>query len=117
MKINAGKRSIQITWIVSINMKVLNDLINQWAKEKGIFENGHPFAQAMKTLEEASELVEATYNQSPEDMKDAIGDIYVTMQIQCAMNGFDMEDCVRDVYKVISARTGTMIDGKFVKDQ
>jgi len=49
-------------------------------------------------------------------VKDAIGDIMVTLIIQCKMQGMDLQDCLESAYNVIKNRTGKMVDGVFVKD-
>jgi NTP pyrophosphatase (non-canonical NTP hydrolase) len=87
-----------------------------WASAKGIMANGDPLAQALKTLEETTELLEAVHGHNLEEIADAIGDIYVTIVIQAEMNGLKMEKCVKDVLDVITKRTGRMENGRFIKD-
>lgn len=112
--------------------KELEPLVIQWAKEKGILEKATPLAQAKKTLEEVEELLEAVYYQeegkykfvnskgklvnTEEEVKDALGDILVTIIIQAEMQGLKLEDCLGSAYNVISKRTGSMINGQFVKN-
>jgi len=84
--------------------------------DKGILEKATPFAQAMKTVEEVSELVVAIYENKADDIKDAIGDILVTIIIQAKMQGMSVEDCLESAYNVIKSRTGKMVNGQFVKD-
>ena len=98
-------------------MRTLNKLIENWAAEKGILENGNTTAQAIKTLEECTELLEAVHNKDFIEIADALGDIYVTILIQAKMQGLHLEDCVLGAYNVISKRTGKMIKGQFVKDE
>ena len=79
----------------------LTELITQWGNDRFIVQNSTPFAQSRKTHEEVIELVEAVA--SPDyiydeygtmlvndnrlkDVKDAIGDIYVTLVMVCACN-------------------------------
>ena len=98
-------------------MKVLNDLISQWAEKKGILKYGHPIGQATKTLEECNELLDAVDENDEHAIIDAIGDIYVTLQIQCVMQGVTMEECVRHAYNEIKDRKGKMNEaGQFVKE-
>jgi len=97
----------------------MNELIActiQWARDKGILENGTRLGQAHKTLEEAQELVAAVENNNREEIIDAIGDVLVTVIIQADMNGLCIEDCLQSAYDVISKRTGRMENGVFVKD-
>ena len=87
-----------------------------WAKEKQILEKATPIAQAEKTLEEVNELIEAIKSDDKAEIKDALGDIMVTIIIGAEMQGWDIEDCLQLAYDVIKGRTGKMIDGQFVKD-
>jgi hypothetical protein len=74
----------------------LTELITQWGNDRFIVQNSTPFAQSRKTHEEVCELVEAIAwkngNGDDEntaalrDIKDAIGDIYVTLVMVCACN-------------------------------
>lgn len=90
--------------------------IEQWAEDKGILSNATPIKQAMKTQEELTELCNAILNDDKEEIKDAIGDIMVTLIIQAKMQGMTIEECLNAAYDVISKRTGQMINGQFVKD-
>ena len=69
-----------------------------------------------KTEEEIAELRKAIEERDVEEITDAIGDIFVTLVMQTQAWGLDMETCVEQAYKTISQRTGSMVDGKFVKD-
>jgi NTP pyrophosphatase (non-canonical NTP hydrolase) len=91
--------------------------IEAWAEQKGILEKGTPIAQASKTLEEATELMIAIAFDNKEEIKDAIGDIIVTLIIQAKMQGMSIEECLNSAYEVISKRSGVMINGQFVKEQ
>lgn len=95
----------------------LECLIEQWAEEKGILAKATPIKQAMKTQEELTELCNAILNEDREEIKDAIGDILVTLIIQAKMQGMTIEECLNAAYDVISKRTGQMINGQFVKDE
>lgn len=90
--------------------------VEQWAAEKGILEKATPMAQALKTLEECTELCTSINKNDKPEIIDAIGDIMVTLIIQCKMQSLSLEECLESAYNVISKRTGKMIDGQFVKD-
>lgn len=116
-----------------MTFKKLNNNIVKWAKEKGILEKATPFSQHTKTLEEVEELGEALVAQqageksfvnskgesvnTEAEIKDAIGDIIVTLIIQAKMQDVTIEECLESVYGIISKRTGKMVDGVFVKDK
>lgn len=110
----------------------LEALVIAWATQKEIFEKGNPITQCEKTFEEVEELVEALEAQrmglrnfenskgknvlTDEEIKDALGDILVTIIIQAEMQGLKLTECLETAYNVISKRTGKMINGTFVKD-
>lgn len=94
----------------------LETAVIEWAKDKGIFDKGTPMAQALKTLEETTELCTAVNANNKEEIKDALGDVMVTILIQAEMQDMSLEDCLESAYKVISKRKGKMIDGQFVKE-
>ena len=54
-------------------MKVLNKLIIEWAKDKGILENGEPIAQCDKTYEEVGELYDAILLEDKEEIINRVG--------------------------------------------
>lgn len=97
-------------------MNNLIQLVIIWAHQKGILDNGTPGKQSLKTLEECGELVLAVGQDNKHEIKDAIGDIMVTLIIQAEMQGVTIEECLQQAYDVISKRKGKMINGMFVKD-
>lgn len=90
--------------------------VESWAEEKGIFDKATPMAQALKTLEETTELCTAINADDREEIVDAMGDIMVTLIIQAKMQNVSLEYCLKSAYNVISKRTGKMVNGQFVKD-
>lgn len=75
----------------------LTGLITQWGVDRRIVQNATAFAQTRKTHEEFIELVEALacekfyqgggfHRDGLDEVKDAIGDIYVTLVMVCACN-------------------------------
>ena len=115
-----------------MNYQELETKVLEWADDKGILEKATPLAQAEKTLEEVQELLEAVNAQekkhyfftntkgkeviTADEIKDALGDILVTIIIGAELQGLKLEDCLESAYNVISKRTGKMVDGVFVKD-
>ena len=95
----------------------LECVIEEWAANKGILEKATPMAQALKTLEECTELCTAINKNDRPEIIDAIGDIVVTLIIQAKMQGLSLEECLESAYNVIAKRTGKMVDGQFVKDK
>ena len=99
-----------------MSLDTLDDQILEWGIQKGILPHAEPLAQLDKTEEEVAELRQAIYEHDVDEVKDAIGDIYVTITMQAEAWGFTMEECVQAAYDVIKHRTGKMVNGKFVKD-
>jgi NTP pyrophosphatase (non-canonical NTP hydrolase) len=97
-------------------MKKLIKQVEEWADTKGILAHATTIRQAEKTLEETNELICAILNEDRAEIKDAIGDIMVTIIIQAKMQGVTIEECLQSAYDVISKRTGKMINGQFIKD-
>jgi NTP pyrophosphatase (non-canonical NTP hydrolase) len=97
-------------------MKQLIKQVEEWAEAKGILAHATTIRQAEKTLEETNELICAILNEDSHEIKDAIGDIMVTIIIQAKMQGLTIEECLQSAYDVISKRTGKMINGQFIKD-
>jgi NTP pyrophosphatase (non-canonical NTP hydrolase) len=97
--------------------QLLKQIVLNWANDKGIFERGTPEGQALKTIEEANELLKAVQENDRNEIIDAIGDVLVTVIIQAEMQGLRPEDCLQSAYDVISKRTGRMVGGVFVKDE
>ena len=74
-------------------MKDYRELESQmidWAKDKGIFEKGTPLKQSYKTIEEVAELISAVSINDKAEIKDALGDIIVTIIIQAKMQDLDL---------------------------
>ena len=91
-------------------------LIKKWAEKRGLLDNGIPLSQALKTKEEAEELVEAIKKGNPNEIKDAIGDVFVTLVVLCSILKLKLEDCVAFAYNQIKDRKGKIINGQFVRE-
>ena len=95
----------------NVEMKVI-----QWGEARGIVQNSTPAAQAKKTLEELDELYAAIAKGDREEMKDAYGDILVTLIMGCACADLDLVECLNGAYEEIKDRKGFLNkDGIFVK--
>lgn len=90
--------------------------IINWGFEKGILPDPDPHAQLTKTFEEVDELSMAITDVDTKEIKDAIGDIFVTLVMQAQAWGLTVEECAEAALAVISKRTGKMVNGVFVKD-
>lgn len=111
------------------DLEQLEQSVIEWAEDKEIFRKATPYKQAEKTMEECCELIRGVSQQetwalmdrqsedTENEIKDAIGDIAVTIIIQAKMQGLTLTECLQSAYDVIKTRTGQMIDGQFVKDK
>ena len=92
------------------------DLIRDWAKQRGIYENGDVKTQYVKLMEEVGELGKAILKDDDDEFVDAIGDAVVVLTNLATLGGYDIEHCINSAYGEISNRTGSMVNGTFVKD-
>jgi len=89
----------------------------RWGEARGIVKNGKAISQAIKTLEETTELLDAINRNNLEDAKDAIGDVVVTLIMVCAILDVNLVDCLRGAYTEIQYRKGYLTpEGTFIKE-
>ena len=93
------------------------ELIRDWARSRGLYDKGNSHTQYVKLQEEAGELAKALLKNDKPEIIDAIGDMVVVLTNLAFLQGYDIEHCIDSAYKVISKRTGKMINGTFVKDE
>ena len=93
------------------------DKIREWAQDRGLYDEGNTHTQYVKLQEEAGELAKALLNNDKPEIIDAIGDMVVVLTNLAHLQGVHIETCISEAYKVISKRTGKMINGTFVKDE
>lgn len=94
----------------------IENKIEMWGLKLGIIQNGKPAGQAIKTLEEVTELIDAIHRDDKTEIVDAIGDIGVTLLMQCAIQGVTFTQCLEAAYEQIKDRKGYLRpDGVFVK--
>ena len=100
-----------------MNYLNLEERVLMWAENKGILDNAEPINQGLKTLEEVNELLTGIVTDDREEIKDAFGDILVTIIIGAELQGLNLLDCLESALNIIEKRTGKMINGQFVKDK
>ena len=91
--------------------------IRDWAGERGLYTKGDTKTQFAKLVEETGELAQAILKKDDAEFADAIGDIVVVLTNMAHLGGTTIEECIDAAYKVISKRTGKMVNGTFVKDE
>jgi phosphoribosyl-ATP pyrophosphohydrolase len=89
----------------------------RWGEARGIVQNGTAISQAIKTLEETTELLDAINKNNLDEVKDAVGDIVVTLLMVCAVLDINLVDCLASAYEEIKDRKGYLTpQGTFIKE-
>jgi NTP pyrophosphatase (non-canonical NTP hydrolase) len=102
--------------IIMSSKTLCDSKIDQWMDDRGITENGTAMAQAIKTLEETTELLDAINHSNEAEIKDAIGDIYITLRGVCRVSNISLDSCIESAYNEIKDRKGYLTSqGTFVK--
>lgn len=100
-----------------MNLKNEFDPIRNWAKERGIYDNGDIKTQFIKLQEETGELAKAILKNDKAEFIDAIGDCIIVLTNLAKLSSIDIEECINSAYKVILNRSGKMENGTFVKNK
>ena len=82
-------------------MKTIQELvplIQEWAKERGIFDESTAFNQLIKTHEEVGELIKACYDNDKPAIQDAVGDVMITLIVY---SHFEKNDILEQINKSI----------------
>ena len=113
-----------------MNIQETIDAVRAWGIAKGITGPGGKgtlLAQLSKSQEELTEtrdaaVAYAVWQGSGVDVAslaqlvDGLGDTFVTLILAAEMAGLRIEDCLAAAYDEIKGRTGTMVNGQFVKN-
>lgn len=92
--------------------------ILRWAEARKIIPNSNPMTQAIKTLEEVTELLDAINKNDIEAISDAYGDILVTLIIGSDLAGISLLSALEGAYDTIKDRKGYLTkEGMFVKEE
>lgn len=95
----------------------IENKIEMWGYDRGICQHGKPIGQAIKTMEECTELLDAINRGDRADTIDALGDIGVTLLMQCALQKVPFVECLEAAFDQIKDRKGFLRpDGIFVKE-
>ncbi|MDT2808361.1 MazG-like family protein [Vagococcus lutrae] len=96
----------------------MNELIKrveQWSKDKGLDES-ESSKQMLKVIEEVGEVAGALARSDKYELRDGIGDVFVTLIILAQQNNLTATECLTQAYNEIANRKGKMINGVFVKE-
>jgi len=124
--------------IDDLNLVDLTIKIGEWGSDRKILQNSTALAQSRKTIEEVHEMIEAAarleqfesmyrvngamvsisvQDELKEGLKDAIGDVFVTLVMAAHCSDLSVTDCVAQAYNEIKGRKGYLReDGVFVKE-
>lgn len=95
----------------------LSKQVIEWAKEKDLLKQENSTKQMLKVLEEVGETSGALLKQNQKEIKDGIGDSFVTLIILSKQLGYAPEECLEVAWNEIKDRKGELKDGIFVKDE
>ena len=90
--------------------------VSQWASDKDILKKENAPKQLLKVLEEVGETAGALLKSKDEEIKDGIGDSFVTLIILAKQLGLEPADCLEAAWNEIKDRTGKTVGGVFVKN-
>lgn len=95
---------------------MVDEQILEWALHRGLLRGDYRYTQFAKVVEELGELASTMLKMDKEGMKDALGDVYVTLVILAWQLGFNLQDCAEYAYKQIKDRQGELVNGTFIKN-
>jgi NTP pyrophosphatase (non-canonical NTP hydrolase) len=95
----------------------LTAAIVQWGLDRDFPNGATAGGQVNKLFEEGGELSGAVTRNRVPQIKDGIGDCFVVLCMIALTTGVDMRESIALAYDEIKDRKGTMIDGKFVKEE
>jgi NTP pyrophosphatase (non-canonical NTP hydrolase) len=95
--------------------KLIENVIN-WAADKDILKKENAPKQLLKVLEEVGETAGALLKSKDEEIKDGIGDSFVTLIILAKQLGLTPSQCLEAAWNEIKDRTGKTVNGVFVKN-
>lgn len=83
----------------------------------GIVSTDNAKTQFMKVTEELGELAEGINKGKPEQVKDSLGDVLVTLILLAEDLNLNLLDCLNSAWNEIKDRKGEVKDGSFVKEE
>lgn len=96
---------------------MLESDVIRWSEARKIIPHSTPQAQLLKAFSEMGELADATTKGNREDAMDAVGDTIVCLINYCALQDFNLVDCLEVAYDQIKHRKGVLLpSGVFQKE-
>lgn len=99
-----------------MELKILVDLVTDWAEERNLLNPLNANRQMLKVVEEIGELSAGLARNDRDLIKDAIGDSFVTLIILSNQLGLHPQECLESAWDEIKNRTGKTENGVFIKD-
>jgi len=99
-----------------LNFDELIKNVIQWADDKSILKPENASKQMLKVMEEVGETAGALAKNDQVELKDGIGDAFVTLIILAKQCGFTPEGCLEAAWDEIKNRTGKTVNGVFIKN-
>lgn len=93
----------------------LIEKVEQWSEDKGL-NTAESSKQMLKVIEEVGEVAGALARNDKYELRDGIGDVFVTLIILAQQNDLTVTECLTQAYNEIANRKGKMINGVFVKE-
>ena len=87
----------------------------QWADDKNILKEENAPQQTMKVMEELGETASAILKNKEEEIKDGLGDTFVTLIILSKQLGLEPAECLEAAWNEIKDRKGKTENGVFIK--
>jgi NTP pyrophosphatase (non-canonical NTP hydrolase) len=96
---------------------ILIDNVISWADDKNILKKENAPKQMLKVIEELGETAGAIAKSKELEIKDGIGDTFVTLIILAKQLGLEPRDCLQAAWDEIKDRKGKTVNGVFVKEE
>ena len=95
--------------------KLIENVVG-WASDKNILKEENATKQMLKVIEEVGETAGAIAKNQPEEIKDGIGDSFVTLIILSKQLGLEPYECLEAAWDEIKDRKGKTENGVFIKN-
>lgn len=94
---------------------LIDNVIN-WANDRSILKEENASKQMLKVMEEVGETAGALAKNKIDELKDGIGDSFVTLIILAAQKGLTPAECLEAAWNEIKDRQGKTVNGVFIKN-
>ena len=98
-------------------MNALIKKVKRWAADKNLLRRNNANSQMLKVMEEIGETAGALARNNIDDVKDGIGDSFVTLIILSYQLGLEPKECLEAAWDEIKDRTGKTENGVFIKSE